>query len=43
MHAEHVCQNEPLLPTDLLQRPWKEVRADLFTIKGKMYLLVVDC
>lgn len=43
MRNMRVSQKEPLLPTDLLERPWKEVRADLFTLKWKMYLLLVEC
>lgn len=33
---------EPLMPTDMPDRPWQTVGADLFTLRGKTYLLVVD-
>ena len=33
---------EPLLPSDLPERPWQKVGADLFTLNNSNYLLVVD-
>ena len=33
---------EPLMPTEMPDRPWQTLGADLFTLKGKTYLLVVD-
>ncbi|KAJ7996477.1 hypothetical protein DPEC_G00237470 [Dallia pectoralis] len=34
--------NEPLMPTEMPDRPWQTLGADLFALKGKTYLLVVD-
>lgn len=39
---ERTNHTEPLIPTDLPERPWRKLGAYLFTLKGKMYLLVVD-
>ena len=39
---ERTNHTEPLMPSDLPERPWQKLGADLFTLKGKMYLLVVD-
>ena len=33
---------EPLMPMDLPEYPWQQVGTDLFTFKGKEYLIVVD-
>jgi len=33
---------EPLMLTEMPDRPWQTVGADLFMLKGKTYLLVVD-
>lgn len=33
---------EPLRPTELPNRPWKQLGLDLFELHGKMYLIVVD-
>lgn len=32
----------PLMPTKLPDRPWQKLGADLFMLKDKTYLLVVD-
>uniref|UniRef100_A0A3B1ISF7 Gypsy retrotransposon integrase-like protein 1 n=1 Tax=Astyanax mexicanus TaxID=7994 RepID=A0A3B1ISF7_ASTMX len=39
---ERTNHTEPLIPTDLPERPWQKLGTDLFTLKGKTYLLVVD-
>ena len=33
---------EPLIPSQLPDRPWQKVRTDLFELKGQSYLLVID-
>ena len=33
---------EPLIPSQLPQRPWQKVASDLFELKGTSYLLVID-
>ncbi|KAG1649802.1 hypothetical protein GQR58_028618 [Nymphon striatum] len=35
-------QKEPLLPREFPQRPWEHVGSDLFYLKGKWYVLVID-
>ena len=35
-------KSEPLRPTCLPQRPWQQLGADLCTVKGKEYLVIVD-
>ncbi|KAI4878431.1 hypothetical protein NFI96_003729 [Prochilodus magdalenae] len=40
--AERTNHTEPLIRTDLPERPWQKVGTDLFALKGKTYLLVVD-
>ena len=39
---ERANPKEPLMPTRLPNRPWEELGADLFTLKGSNYLLVID-
>lgn len=39
---ERVNAREPLMPTDLPERPWQKLGADLFALKDKNYLLLVD-
>ena len=34
--------HEPLLPTSLPSRPWEKLGADLFEIKRKQFLVVID-
>ena len=44
----HTCcknfqiRSEPLIPSTLPQRPWEKIGTDLFELKGKSYLLLVD-
>jgi len=33
---------EPVIPSELSDRPWQKVAADLFELKGHPYLLVID-
>lgn len=39
---ERANVTEPLMPSKLPDRPWQKLGADLFTLKNKDYLLVVD-
>ena len=40
---EHRKPNrEPMIPTATPERPWQVLGTDLFTLKGRTYLLVVD-
>ena len=39
---ERVNVAEPVIPSDLPDRPWQKVAADLFELKGLPYLLVID-
>lgn len=33
---------EPLIPSELPERPWQKVGADLFTVNNSNYMLLVD-
>ena len=35
-------QKEPLLPTEVPERPWQIVGTDLFDLEGNKYLILVD-
>ena len=35
-------RHEPMIPTELPQRPWQKLGTDLFDLKGNKYLLVID-
>ena len=39
---ERVNQAEPMIPSDVPERPWQKVGSDLFELNGSPYLLVVD-
>ena len=40
---EHRKPNrEPMIPTVISERPWQVLGTDLFSLKGRTYLLVVD-
>ncbi|KAJ8266788.1 hypothetical protein GJAV_G00134700 [Gymnothorax javanicus] len=39
---ERTNVKEPLMPTQMPGRPWQSLGADLFTLEGKDYLLIVD-
>jgi hypothetical protein len=39
---QRVQQKEPLMPHDVPSRPWQKVGADIFTLFGNDYLLIVD-
>ena len=46
-NCETCCQNfqirsEPMIPSTLPERPWEKIGTDLFELKGKSYLLLVD-
>lgn len=38
----HTTQTEPLMPSKLLDHPWKKVATDLFEWQKSRYLLIVD-
>ena len=35
-------QREPLMSHEIAERPWEKIGANLYTIDGKHYLIVVD-
>lgn len=39
---ERVPKTQPMIASELPERPWQRVRTDLFELKGAQYLLVVD-
>ena len=39
---EYSLHKEPLIPTDLLDFPWRKIGTDLFFMNGANYLLAVD-
>ena len=39
---QRVQRPDPLIPTAVPDRPWQVLGTDLFTLKGRTYLLVVD-
>ncbi len=39
---ERTNHTETLIPTEFPERPWQKLGTDLFVLKGKTYLLVVD-
>ena len=39
---ERVNRPEPVIPSELPDRPWQKLAADLFELKGQTFLLVVD-
>ena len=39
---ERVNPAEPVIPSELRDRPWQKVAADLFELEGHPYLLVID-
>lgn len=39
---ERTIKHQPLKPTDLLDRPWEELRTGLFEFQEKLYLRIVD-
>ena len=34
---------EPLMSASFTSHPWERIATDLFELKGKLYLIVVDC
>ena len=39
---ERANRPEPVIPSELPDRPWQKLAADLFELKGQTFLLVVD-
>ena len=39
---QHVNTAEPAIPSQLPDRPWQKLAADLFELKNQQYLLVID-
>ena len=39
---QHVNAAEPAIPSELADRPWQKLAADLFELKNQQYLLVID-
>lgn len=42
VHQRRANAREPLIPSELPDRPWQKLGADLFVLKNNNYLLVVD-
>ena len=39
---ERVNSPEPAIPSELPDRPWQKIAADLFEVKGQPYILIID-